>query len=90
MILQVRILITILFTIVASIVLFIIPNYSNFSSFIMIPLIVSLLTKYIVGDWDKGYKYTISDIFYWLSIIGTSYGVVYILSNYTVFKRVTI
>jgi hypothetical protein len=53
-----------------------IPNKSNFPKIIIIPLIVSLLVKYIIGDWDSGYKMTMKDIYYWTTIILTSYSTV--------------
>jgi hypothetical protein len=77
----IQILRTILFSILATIILFSIKNRSNISSFIAIPLLASLLTKYILGDWDKGFSWTNLDIVYWLTIISTSYCVVYLLSN---------
>jgi ACR3 family arsenite efflux pump ArsB len=64
-----------------SILLFYVENRSNFPSYIIIPLIVAALTKYTIGDWDEGFKWTILDILYWFSIIGSSYGVVCVLSN---------
>jgi hypothetical protein len=81
MILWIRILTTVLFSIFASILLFNIENRSNAPSSIVIPSIVALLTKYTLGDWDEGFRWTIVDIPYWFSIIGSSYGVVYILSH---------
>ena len=76
----IRIVITVLFSIVMSILLVNIRNQSNFPSYIIIPLIVAALTKYTIGDWDKGYKWTVLDIPYWITIISSSYGVVYLLS----------
>ena len=81
MILWIRILYTIVFSIFASILLFNIKNRSNISSYIAIPILVALLTKYILGDWDKGFQWSFLDIPYWISIIGSSYSVVYILTN---------
>ncbi len=69
---------TILFVIALTLLLSLIKNKSNFSSFIMIPLIVSLVTKYTVGDWDKGYAWTIVDIPYWLCLFGFSYLTLYL------------
>lgn len=71
------ILTTLLFSIFLSVVLVNIKNNSNISSFIIIPLLVALLTKYVLGDWDIGFHWTTLDIPYWLSIIASSYGVVY-------------
>ena len=62
----------ILFVILSTLLLSFIKNKSNFSSYFMIPLIVSLFTKYSLGDWDKGYQWSISDIWYWLSLVGFS------------------
>lgn len=81
MMICIRILNTLFFSILASILFFNIPNHSNVSSFIAIPFIVSILTKYIMGDWDTGFRWTMLDIPYWMSIIATSYGTVYILSS---------
>ncbi len=72
---------TILFAFLSTVVLLQVKNKSNFSSFIMIPLIVSLLTKYVLGDWDRGYKWTVSDIGYWTSIVCVSVFTVYIGSK---------
>ena len=69
---------TLLFVAVVSLLLTFIKNKSNFPSEIMIPLIAALFTKYILGDWDKGYRWTVSDVYYWTSIIFVSYLVVVI------------
>jgi hypothetical protein len=81
MLLWIHILTTLLFSITLSILLFNVKNQSNFSSYIIIPLIVAALTKYTIGDWDKGYQWSLLDILYWISVIGSSYGVIYLLSN---------
>ena len=47
---------TILFVIIASLILANFTNRSNFPKVIMIPLIVGGLTKYVVGDWDKKFS----------------------------------
>ena len=80
MTLSIRILTTLLFSVIVSVLLFTLENRSNVSSFIIIPFIVALLAKYILGDWDSGYQWTILDIPYWISILGSSYGIVYALS----------
>jgi len=63
---------TLLFSSLMTILLFFVENRSNLPSVFMIPLIVSLLTKYVIGDWDKGFQWSLSDLIYWSSIIGTS------------------
>ncbi len=72
---------TIWFALLSTLILLQVKNKSNFSSFLMIPLIVSLLTKYVLGDWDRGYQWTLSDIGYWTSIISVSLFTVYIGSK---------
>jgi hypothetical protein len=76
MTLEIRIFVTILFSSVASILLFFIQNRSNLPSILIIPIIVSLLTKYVLGDWDKGFQWSLLDIAYWASIFGTSYATI--------------
>ena len=76
-----RIFMTILFSIFASILLFNVKNHSNISPYIIIPLIASLLTKYSVGDWDKGFQWSVLDIYYWISVVGSSYGTIYYLNR---------
>ena len=48
------------------------PNKSNISVYIIIPLITSLQAKYLLGDLDKGFKWSESDIFYWVSLYSFS------------------
>lgn len=64
---------TILFVIIASLILANFTNRSNFPKVIMIPLIVGGLTKYILGDWDTHFQWSYFDIMYWVSIFGFSY-----------------
>ena len=69
---------TILLSFTLSIILSILPNKSNFPKILMIPIIVSLLVKYILGDWDDGYTWSHIDLYYWISIISTSYITVFV------------
>jgi uncharacterized membrane protein YeaQ/YmgE (transglycosylase-associated protein family) len=47
-----------------------IPNTkSNIHPLLMAVIIGSLLSKSIYGDFDEGYQYTISDIYYWIITI---------------------
>lgn len=66
-----KIIYTLIFVILSTYTILQFKNNSNISKFIIIPLIVAPLTKYIIGDWDEGYKYTINDIFYWVTIFTT-------------------
>lgn len=59
---------TFLLSVILTLILLLFENKSNFNSIYIIPIIVSLLTKYLIGDWDIKYKWTISDIFYWLTL----------------------
>lgn len=52
-----------------TILLLFIKNESNFSDYIIIPLITSLVIKYTFGDFDIGYQWSKSDIFYWVILI---------------------
>uniref|UniRef100_A0A6C0JAR0 Uncharacterized protein n=1 Tax=viral metagenome TaxID=1070528 RepID=A0A6C0JAR0_9ZZZZ len=47
-------------------------NKSNFSPYIIVPLINALLVKYYFGDFDKGYMWSLSDIYYWFGIVVVS------------------
>lgn len=72
---------TILVVIILSILFSFLENKSNFPNIVIIPIIVVSITKYIIGDWDTGYSWTISDIFYWFSIIGFSIITVIIINK---------
>lgn len=78
---------TLLFSSIVTIVLFFIGNRSNIPSILMIPIIVSLLTKYVLGDWDKGFQWSVVDLAYWFSILGTSYGTLYFIAKLFEYKN---
>jgi|TARA_Y100000389_G_scaffold106898_1_gene103889 hypothetical protein len=63
-----------------TIILFNIPNKSNFNKYYIIPLTTLLLVKYIVGDIDKGYIWTQLDIMFVLSVFITSIFTIYLLN----------
>jgi len=65
-----------IFAVFLTLLFFHIPNKSNFPKKYMIPIIVSLIIKYSLGDLDKGYSYTVSDVYYWFMILFISYAVV--------------
>ena len=71
---------TIIFTIITTVILFIIPNKSNFDKRFFIPLISVLLTKYIFGDWDRGYEWTIYDPIFWIILPLLSIGIITLLN----------
>lgn len=76
----IRVFITLLFSSAVTILLFFVENRSNLPSIVMIPLIASLLTKYVLGDWDKGFQWSLLDVAYWMSVIGTSYATITLLT----------
>lgn len=71
----------ILTTIIGGYIGAIIPNNnSNIHPLIMSVIIGSLFSKCIYGDFDIGYQWTISDIYYWIitiiqSLIGGFIGI---------------
>ena len=77
-----KIIISCLSSILLSIILYFIPNKSNYSKYLMIPLIVILLIKYTLGDWDKGYIYTYKDILFYLILGLISIFTIYILTKF--------
>ena len=68
-----KILNIIILSIIFTSVLYFIPNQSNFSKIYIIPIITALLVKYIYGDLDTNYQWSLSDIYYWLIILLTSF-----------------
>ena len=76
-----KIIITCILSILLSIILYFIPNKSNYSLYFMIPIIVILLIKYTLGDWDKGYIYTYKDILFYLILGLISIITIYILNK---------
>jgi hypothetical protein len=64
-----------------TILLLFIKNESNFNDYIIIPLITSLVIKYTFGDFDIGYQWTKSDIFYWVILIVTSIIIIKIIKR---------
>jgi hypothetical protein len=78
--LVIRIFITCIFVAFITVLFFFIENKSNVPSYIAIPILVSLLTKYVLGDWDKGFKRTIFDIPYWITIFSLSFAICYLLT----------
>ncbi len=73
-----NVLVIILFNLFFTAILLSIENKSNFNKKIIIPIISSLLVKYIFGDWDIGYQWSVSDIYYWLMLLCSSYIFIYI------------
>ena len=70
------------YTIVYTLILASIKNRSNFKKIYIIPIIVSLLVKYTLGDIDKGYQYSVLDIVYWIGLLTLSSTVVFLYEKY--------
>lgn len=70
---------TVVVVVVLTVFLVHIRNNSNIPTSVIVPLIVAGLVKYAVGDWDRGYAWTSSDIVYWLTLLGVSYATVRML-----------
>ena len=70
-------------TILLTVILLQFKNKSNISSLIVVPLIVSLLIKYLICDLDEGYIWSLSDISYWTLVVGVSMGLTYWLTELT-------
>ena len=63
--------------IVVSVILGGIRNESNVPKGMIVPVIALLLVKYIYGDWDAGYKWTMKDVEY----IGVLGGISYVVTK---------
>jgi hypothetical protein len=62
-----------LFAVTLTYILKRIPNQSNFRKELIIPVIVVLMTKYTLGDFDKGFQWSLSDAFFGLFVLAVSY-----------------
>lgn len=54
------------------------PNKSNISEYIIIPIISSLTCKYIIGDLDKHLVFSKYDLVYWPALFLFSVATIYI------------
>ena len=64
---------TLVFSVLLTTALYFLPNNSNLRKEYILPFIVALLTKYVLGDWDDGYIWSYSDVYYWGAILIVSY-----------------
>tara|TARA_B100000035_G_C21032918_1_gene569316 strand:- start:1056 stop:1343 length:288 start_codon:yes stop_codon:yes gene_type:complete len=58
-----------------------IPNKSNYPREYYIPLMVALIAKYCIGDLDETFKWSISDIFYWIYILIVPYITIFYINR---------
>ena len=70
-----KVICTLIFTILITLLFNKIENKSNIPSEYIIPLITSIITKYIIGDWDTGSKWSYKDILYFASILLISFAI---------------
>jgi hypothetical protein len=64
---------TFLFVVMVTLGLSMIQNRSNFPTIIVVPLLTALLTKYTLGDWDSGFRWTSNDVLFLGSVLAISY-----------------
>ena len=64
---------TLLFAVMVTLGLAMIQNRSNFPTPIVVPVLTALLTKYTLGDWDTGFRWTSNDFWFVGSVLATSY-----------------
>ena len=57
-----------------------IENKSNISSYVYIPLMVSLIVKYVIGDWDENFQFSYMDILFFGYILAISVCTVYFIT----------
>ncbi len=67
---------SIMLTIISSIILRLMKNKSQVSNEYAIPLVVSAILWYIIGNWDKKNMLSINNFIYWILIMILSYIVV--------------
>jgi len=75
------IILTIFASILVTLFFILIPNKSNISDLIIIPILACMILKYCIGDWDYGSIYSLSDVLYFVVIIITSIGTIKFLKN---------
>lgn len=64
---------TLIFSILISLLFNNIPNKSNIPNEQIIPLMCFVITKFIIGDWDIGSKWSLKDLTYFISLILISF-----------------
>jgi len=67
-----------LFLIIVTILLLRSKNRSNIPTIYIVPIIVALAAKYVIGDFDKGFVWTWSDALFWLYALSVPYVVIQI------------
>jgi hypothetical protein len=73
---------TFLFVVLVTVGLSMIQNRSNFPTIIVVPLLTALLTKYTLGDWDSGFRWTSNDFLFFGSVLAISYVTLQLLKTF--------
>jgi hypothetical protein len=73
---------TFLFVVMVTLGLSMIQNRSNFPTIIVVPLLTALLTKYTLGDWDSGFRWTSNDVLFLGSVLAISYATLQFLKTF--------
>jgi hypothetical protein len=73
---------TFLFVVMVTLGLSMIQNRSNFPTIIIVPLLTALLTKYTLGDWDSGFRWTSNDVLFLGSVLAISYATLQFLKTF--------
>ena len=68
-------------TFIVTCILLLFKNKSNFPTHYVVPVITSVIMKYILGDWDEGFVWSKSDIQFWATIFLTSYFTTILISK---------
>ena len=73
---------TFLFVVMVTLGLSMIQNRSNFPTIIVVPLLTALLTKYTLGDWDSGFRWTSNDVLFLGSVLAISYATLQFIKTF--------
>jgi hypothetical protein len=73
---------TFLFVVMVTLGLSMIQNRSNFPTIIVVPILTALLTKYTLGDWDSGFRWTSNDVLFLGSVLAISYATLQFLKTF--------
>lgn len=67
---------SVILTIITTVVLRLLQNKSQIAHQYAIPLVVSAILWYIIGNWDTENMYSLTNLFYWIIIMVFSWTIV--------------
>lgn len=67
---------SVMLTIITTVVLRLLQNKSQIAHQYAIPLVVSPVLWYIIGNWDTENMYSLTNLFYWIIIMVFSWTIV--------------